>query len=234
MRVRKMKNSDERFSRAGEGLLTDDPLRDLPLRKNAPDRMLCAEIGCGKGKFIAGTAASSPERDFIALEKISDVITLAMERFKEDGSALPENLRFVCADVSELQKLLPPGSLDVIYLNFSDPWPKARHEKRRLTYHEYLGLYRSLLREGGKVIMKTDNRGLFDYSLESFASNGWEVSELTFDLHHSEWNEGNITTEYEDNFSAKGFPICRGVFSPVGAVGADAPEPRITSLGIRP
>lgn len=204
MRVRKKKNSAARMAVCAP-LLTEEPRAAF-----APGRPLFVEIGCGKGKFISALAKRTPQADFIAVERISDVILLAMERVAQSP---PPNLRFYNGSAESLAGLLNPASLDGIYLNFSDPWPKARHEKRRLTYKTYLDMYARLLRPGGAVIMKTDNRPLFEYSLAEFALCGWNAEKVTFDL-HSLGEPDNIMTEYEETFSAKGATICRAVFHP--------------------
>ncbi|MBQ7293054.1 MAG: tRNA (guanosine(46)-N7)-methyltransferase TrmB, partial [Clostridia bacterium] len=120
----------------------------------------------------------------------------------------PDNLRFIIGDAKNLSEWFPDSCADGIYLNFSDPWPKAGHAKRRLTYRTFLELYRKLLKDGGVLVLKTDNVGLFDFSLDEFEACGLEVVWFTRDLHNSEYNEGNVMTEYEANFSSQGFPIC--------------------------
>ena len=200
MRMRKKKHGAERLSACGElfydqGADTFDSARPLHL-----------EIGCGKGAFICAMAAKYPDVNFIAVEKISDVLLLAMERAKREEL---KNLRFLNCDAAVLGKKLPPHSLTRIYLNFSDPWPKKGHTKRRLTYRTYLNLYRELLREGGSVVQKTDNPVLFDFSLEEFPACGYTLKNVTRDLHHSIWEEDNVHTEYEDHFASMGMPIHR-------------------------
>ena len=133
-------------------------------------------------------------------------IMLAMEKAK---AAEVKNVIFLNLNAQYIRDYFDDGEIDRIYLNFSDPWVKARHAKRRLTSESFLNDYRALLSDGGAVFFKTDNRGLFDYSLESFAENGWRLEHITFDLHASEYAEGNIMTEYERNFSSKGQPIHR-------------------------
>ncbi|MGN1094900.1 MAG: tRNA (guanosine(46)-N7)-methyltransferase TrmB [Eubacteriales bacterium] len=209
MRVRKKKNGDIRFDACRELYIEFD--------KNSPEKISLpelfpgytrfrAEIGCGKGTFIAETAKRNPDIAFLAVERVRDVAIFASEKIKE--AELP-NVRFICADATALTALLPKGALETIYINFCDPWPKARHAKRRLTSEGFLRLFRELLSDDGKIEFKTDNIGLFEYSLEEFPKAGFEMKDITFDLHKSEWNEGNIETEYEKNFSAKGFKINR-------------------------
>ena len=131
---------------------------------------------------------------------------LAMEKAK---AAQVDNVTFICFDAGKLEEIFEENELSEIYLNFSDPWPKKRHAKRRLTYISFLEIYKKILKSGGKIFFKTDNRPLFDFSLEQFELAGIPLSEVTNDLHRSPWEEGNIHTEYEDNFSAKGFTINR-------------------------
>ncbi len=222
MRMRRKKHGDTR--REALSALMIDPealkngsVRDFFENKEAP---LHLEIGCGKGDFAIGMAMRHPEINFIAMERVADVILCAMEKCAgmEPGEQristaeeLPKNIRFLLGNANELVSYFRAGEIDALYLNFSDPWPKSGHEKRRLTYVSFLKQYQSVLVPNGKLTMKTDNRALFDYSLESFAANGWETADVSYDLHHSEWNEGNIETEYERNFSAKGFSINRVV-----------------------
>ena len=163
------------------------------------------EIGCGKGRFITETAKRNPDIRYIAVEKVSNVIVLAME--KAAAEEIP-NLRFMRGKFEVLAESFPDKSVDRIYLNFSDPWPKKGYAKRRLTHGGFLEIYKRILKDDGDICFKTDNRELFDFSLESFPENGFTLSEVTFDLHNSDF-EGNIMTEYEEKFSQMGFPICR-------------------------
>lgn len=163
------------------------------------------EIGCGKGNFITKTALNNPNIRYIAIEKVSNVIVLAMEKAK--NSEL-ENLRFMRGNFEYLGETFPDKSVDRIYLNFSDPWPKKGYAKRRLTHGGFLEIYKRILKDNGEICFKTDNRDLFDFSLESFPENGFTLSDVTYDLHNSDF-EGNIMTEYEERFSSMGVPICR-------------------------
>lgn len=209
MRMRKKKHGEERILACAE-LLIEDPtvLKDQP---DAPfadkSRKLCLEIGCGKGNFAVGMAAKNEDCNFIAMERVRDVCCLALEKAMACKESRPDNLRFIIGDADNLEEWFPEHCLDVLYLNFSDPWPKAGHAKRRLTHRNYLAKYKKLLKEGGLLIFKTDNVGLFDFSLEEFAEFGLTVEWMTRDLHNSDRAEGNVMTEYEKNFSEKGFPI---------------------------
>ncbi len=209
MRVRKKKNGDARKAALGTLVLpfAYDNITPISLSEIFPDKKsIRIEIGCGKGAFIIGMAKRYPDVGFIAVEKVSDVMVIAAEKLKAEGI---ENVRFLCCDAVHLGELFPAGTFERIYLNFSDPWPKARHAKRRLTYHTMLERFKPLLAENGRIEFKTDNRDLFDFSLEEFPMAGYTLENVTFDLHASEWAENNIVTEYEANFSAKGFKINR-------------------------
>lgn len=209
MRMRKKKHGAERIEACSELLLPNVKISAESVHKifkNDTDRPLWLEIGCGKGAFVCGLAEQNPDANLIALERIADVCMLAMEKCKAQGS---DNVRFLVGDVAKLWDIFEDGAIDRIYLNFSDPWPKAGHAKRRLTHRNFLEQYRRILKPDGAIFFKTDNRGLFDFSLEEFEAYGFRLENLTYDLHNSEWNEGNIMTEYERNFSAKGFTINR-------------------------
>ena len=166
------------------------------------------EIGMGKGKFLMELAARNPEINYIGIEKYSSVLLRALEKRQETEL---NNLYFIRYDAEYLTEIFETEEVDRIYLNFSDPWPKDRHAKRRLTSKEFLGKYDRVLKRDGEVMFKTDNRILFDFSLEEAKIAGWELREVTYDLHHSEYAEGNIMTEYEEKFSAEGNPIHRQV-----------------------
>ena len=200
MRMRKKKHGSERIAACSDYMIHDP----LEISKFPVD----LEIGCGKGSFIYGMATKYPEIDYIAMEKISDVIMFAAEKIK--ANAVP-NVKFIIGDAKDLATYFPAASVRRIYLNFSDPWPKSGYFKRRLTYKGFLELYKTVLVPDGEIILKTDNVNLFDFSLEQFEEAGFKLRELTRDLHNSEYNEDNVVTEYERNFSEKGFPIHRVV-----------------------
>ena len=167
---------------------------------------LYIEIGMGKGQFILEMARRNPEKNFIGIEKYSSVLVRALEKCETFEG---DNLRFIRMDAEEIAEVFAENEVDGIYLNFSDPWPKDRHAKRRLTYRDFWNRYRQILTPAGKVIFKTDNRPLFHFSLEEVAAAGWTLDNVTYDLHHSPYVEGNIMTEYEAKFSALGNPIHR-------------------------
>ena len=166
------------------------------------------EIGMGKGQFILNMAKAHPEINFIGIERYSSVLLRALEKYDTEEFEMLENIRFICMDAREIEYVFAPAEVDKIFLNFSDPWPKARHAKRRLTSTEFLARYEKVLVESGRVEFKTDNTELFNFSLEQVKEAGWALIAYTYDLHHQEeMNEGNIMTEYEQKFSEKGNPI---------------------------
>ena len=210
MRMRKKKHGAERIEACSSLLI-----RDASLLQNGFDGIFDAErpvhleIGCGKGNFAVGMAQKYPDVNLIAMERVADVCCIALEKAmtaKDDRST--DNLRFLIGDAKVLTEHFPCHSLDCIYLNFSDPWPKAGHAKRRLTHRSFLAIYRRLLKEDGILRFKTDNVGLFDFSLEEFNEFGCEILWQTRDLHGSDRAADNVMTEYEKNFSEKGFSIC--------------------------
>ncbi len=167
------------------------------------------EIGMGKGKFLMELARQNPDIHYIGIEKFSSVLVRAVEKMEADP--LP-NIHFIRMDAEIIPEVFEKGEVEKIYLNFSDPWPKERHAKRRLTSRQFLARYEQILKEGGRIEFKTDNRDLFDFSVEEVKEAGWVTDLCTYDLHHSEYLEGNVMTEYEEKFVAKGNPICKIVF----------------------
>lgn len=168
------------------------------------DQPIELELGSGKGQFIIEKAQQNPERNFIAMEL--QPVAAAMILKKQLQAQLP-NLQILVANGRQLPELFATGEISKLYLNFSDPWPKTRHEKRRLTAPNFLKLYQSILPAQGVVEFKTDNQGLFEYSLGSFNHYGMEFDKISLNLHQSPWAENNIMTEYEAKFSQKGQPI---------------------------
>ena len=165
------------------------------------------EIGCGKGDFAVGMAAKYPDYNWIAMERVPDVACLALEKAMAAKDTRPDNLRFMIGDARNVAEWFPAHSVDCLYLNFSDPWPKKGYAKRRLTHAGFLNLYREVLCEGGMLKLKTDNEGLFDFSMEEFEAMGLTVLFSSRDFHKTPEAEGNIMTEYEANFSSQGMPI---------------------------
>lgn len=173
------------------------------------DHPIHIEIGMGKGRFLMELAAKNPDINYVGIEKYSSVLIRALEKMSEMETPLA-NIRFVRMDAEAITKVFGTGEVDRIYLNFSDPWPKARHAKRRLTSREFLARYEQILADDGVVEFKTDNKGLFEFSLEEVEAAGWKLLAHTFDLHNqAEMMEGNVMTEYEEKFSSMGNPICK-------------------------
>ena len=165
------------------------------------------EVGMGKGQFIITLAENNPDINYIGIEKYSSVLVRAIE--KQEEKQLP-NLFFIRMEAEKIADVFEKNEVSQIYLNFSDPWPKDRHAKRRLTSVQFLERYEKILKTKGHVIFKTDNRDLFDFSLEQEKeAPHWTLLNYTFDLHNSQYVEGNVMTEYESRFVAKGNPICR-------------------------
>lgn len=168
------------------------------------------EVGMGKGRFIMELAQTHPDINYIGIERYSSVLLRGLE--KRSQLEL-DNIYFMCIDAKTLPDIFAPGEVSRIYLNFSDPWPKDRHAKRRLTSPAFMGVYGRILAPGGTVEFKTDNRELFEYSLESIPASGWNILAHTFDLHGNPMAEGNVMTEYEMKFAGEGKPICKLIAS---------------------
>lgn len=192
------------------------------------DHPIHIEVGMGKGRFITELARKHPEINYIGIERYTSVLLRAVEKLQgrevTDGEItedkvsaqsredIPENLYFICMDATELPEVFAPEEVARIYLNFSDPWPKDRHAKRRLPSRQFLARYDQILKKDGTIEFKTDNRGLFDFALEEIEPAGWRLLMHTFDLHaDAELMKDNIMTEYEEKFASKGNPICKMV-----------------------
>jgi tRNA (guanine-N7-)-methyltransferase len=171
----------------------------------AKNQALHIEIGTGKGRFITEMAKAHPDINYIGIEIYESIIVAALDRLIE--ADLP-NLKLLNVNATDLKNFFEKNDVDRVYLNFSDPWPKVRHVKRRLTYKDFLKIYEDILVDGGEIHFKTDNQGLFEYSLMSFSEYGLLLKFLSLDLHQSNY-EGNIMTEYEEKFSNKGNRIYR-------------------------
>lgn len=168
------------------------------------DNPIYVEIGTGKGRFITTLAENNPDINYVGIEKYSSVLIRALEKQQE---LQLNNLIFIRMDAENVNDIFEKEEIDKIYLNFSDPWPKDRHAKRRLTSRQFLARYNEFLKKEGTVEFKTDNRDLFDFSVEETKEAGWNIEQITYDLHNSEMNEGNVMTEYEIRFSSEGTPI---------------------------
>lgn len=217
MRMRKKKHADDRLLACKEYLYNHDgePLSSPAFEICKEDRAVYLEIGAGKGGFAVGMVKQNPGVAYFAMERVTDCVVLAAERAKKEN--IGTNLRFIIDTADNLTRIFAPGTVDAIFLNFSDPWSKKGYAKRRLTHARYLAVYMQLLKDGGTLRFKTDNVGLFDFSLEQIAEVGLETTKLTRDLHSSEWNDGNVVTEYEAAFSSQGVKInMLEVVKPVG------------------
>ena len=209
MRLRNIPGSRETIA-ASEFVVHEDVMREKKGNWNTVfgnTNPICIEVGMGKGRFITELAGQNPDKNYVGIEKYSSVLLRALEK----RETLPEltNLYFLRMDAEDLPEVFGKNEVSTIYLNFSDPWPKDRHAKRRLTSDRFLAVYDKILQPDGIIEFKTDNQDLFRYSLESIPEAGWQVTSHTFDLHHSDMAEGNVMTEYETKFSAEGKPICK-------------------------
>lgn len=170
------------------------------------DNPIHIEVGTGKGQFVLGMALQNPDINYIGIELFDSVIVCALEKIEVENK--PSNLRLLKVDGAKLEEFFEKGDVDRVYLNFSDPWPKTRHAKRRLTHEGFLKIYENILVDNGEIHFKTDNRGLFEYSLVSMNEYGMALNYVSLDL-HANMPEDNIMTEYEEKFSKLGQPIYR-------------------------
>lgn len=211
MRLRNVTGSREVIAES-RYVVPEDSLHDMPGKWHAlfgNQQPIHLEIGMGKGKFIHTMAMEHPEINYLGIEKYSTVLLRAVQ--KMEAMELP-NLKFLRMDAEEITQVFGPGEVDRIYLNFSDPWPKDRHAKRRLPSKEFLARYDQILAKDGWIEFKTDNRALFDFAVEELQPSGWKAKVVTYDLHADPaLMEGNVMTEYEEKFSAMGNPICKYV-----------------------
>ena len=217
MRMRKKKNLEPRLLAVEEYMLdahSDDPNASTAVLAKeyynykevfGNPNPVYLEIGCGKGQFVTELAARHPENNYIAVEKVSNVIVMAAERAKAAGLT---NVRFMLCGAEYLPKFLPPHSIAGLYLNFSCPYPKHTYANRRLTNGRFLALYKEMLASGAEIHQKTDNMHFFEYSIEEFVKAGYLLKNISLDLHNSDF-EGNIVTEYENRFASQGYPIYR-------------------------
>ena len=207
MRMRKKKHSEDRLLRCEEYLYvpSGEVLTNPAEQVFGREAEVYLEIGAGKGGFAVGMVKQNPSVAYFAMERVTDCVVLAAERAKEEGAS--DNLRFVIDTADNLTRIFARGTIDRIFLNFSDPWSKKGYAKRRLTHRRYLSVYMNLLRDGGKLRFKTDNVGLFDFSLEEIEAIGITPDVVTRDLHASPYMQGNVVTEYEAAFSNMGTKI---------------------------
>ena len=213
MRLRNIPRAKGVLEEHGNVIKEEKRLKGSWQQEFGNDHPIHIEIGMGKGQFLLSLAKRNPDINYIGIERYSSVILRAVERYDEEIKEAEtkdflSNIRFICMDATEIEEVFAPEEVDKIYLNFSDPWPKKRHARRRLTSKEFLARYDKVLKKEGVIEFKTDNRDLFQFSLEQVEEAGWILKAHTWDLHHDEqMNEGNVMTEYEEKFSSLGNPI---------------------------
>lgn len=206
MRVRKRKGAEEHLANHPQYVILEpEAAKGKWHELFGNDNPIHIEVGSGKGAFITGMAQQKPNINYIGIDIQLSVLSYALDKVLASGA---ENVKLLRVDGSSLTNYFEDGEVDMMYLNFSDPWPKSRHEKRRLTYKTFLDTYKQILPENGEIHFKTDNRGLFEYSLASFSQYGMVLNKVWLDLHASDY-EGNVMTEYERKFSEKGQVIYR-------------------------
>ena len=204
--MRKKKNCDNRMEVCSEiWIKNPEDLKGKWSDLFGNENPVHIEIGCGKGQFITGMAEKNPDINYVAIDVVPDVLVIALEKATAKDI---KNVRFIIADAAKLCDYFEQFEISRIYLNFSDPWKKKKQAKRRLTHKNFLDIYKKLLRNGDFIYFKTDNRPLFEFSLNSFAEEKFKMQNITFDLHNSGY-EGNVMTEYETRFSEQGMPIYR-------------------------
>lgn len=222
MRMRKKPNLIPRMERCSRFLIREPASYRGHWRQLKPDaKEIRLEIGCGKGRFSAETAQQHPDVLYIALERVPDAMVIAMERSQEKDL---DNIFFIDGDAAKLREYFAPGEVDLLYINFCDPWPGLKHARRRLTHEQFLILYRGILKDGGQIHFKSDNHDLFEWSLFQFPKAGFILSEVTRDLHGQGIN--GVMTDYEEKFYQMGTPINRCV----GTKEAMDPEPEFKPI----
>ena len=205
MRLRHIKGAEEEIAESPYVVQDPQSLKGRWHEFFGNDNPIRIEVGMGKGKFIMELAQMNPDINYVGIERYSSVLLRGLQKRAELELS---NIYFMRIDALELTEVFADNEVERIYLNFSDPWPKDRHAKRRLTSKEFMARYDQILVPDGQVEFKTDNRPLFDFSVESVKEAGWQLKAVTYDLHHDEeLVQGNVMTEYEERFSAKGNPI---------------------------
>lgn len=208
MRLRNIPGADDVIQRHPIAVKESKEHKGIWSSVFANEHPIHIEIGMGKGQFILNLAKRNPKINYIGIERYSSVLLRALEKFDTEEFCELTNVRFICMDAMELPEVFETEEVEKIYLNFSDPWPKARHARRRLTSTTFFAQYEKVLAKEGTIEFKTDNRSLFEFSLEQVDEAGWKLLGHTFDLHHdAQMNQGNVMTEYEEKFSGQGNPI---------------------------
>ena len=210
MRLRHIKGAEEEIAESPYVVQEPKELKGKWHEFFGNNNPIRIEVGMGKGKFIMELAEKNPDVNYVGIERYSSVLLRGLQKRAEMDVS---NIYFMRIDALELAEVFDAEEVDRIYLNFSDPWPKDRHAKRRLTSDRFLPIYDQILKKDGIIEFKTDNQGLFNYSMESIPEAGWTIEASTYDLHNSWMNEGNVMTEYEIKFSSEGNPICKLVAS---------------------
>lgn len=204
MRLKKVNGAKEKIE--ASDYLIKDPINHRgkfnKLFKNK--KPIRVEVGMGKGNFILNNALKYPEINFIGIEKYDSVLVRAIEKIEEQDTII-KNLKLICIDANEINNIFD-HEIDCVFLNFSDPWPKKKHTNRRLTSPIFLDKYDSIFKDNKHIILKTDNRKFFEYSVSSFSNYGYQINDISLNLHEDN-EEDNIMTEYEEKFNSKGFPI---------------------------
>ena len=208
MRLRHIKGAEEEIAESPYVVQDPQSLKGKWNEFFGNNNPIRIEVGMGKGKFIMELAEKNPDVNYVGIERYSSVLLRALQKRAEMELS---NIYFMRIDALELAEVFDEGEVDRIYLNFSDPWPKDRHAKRRLTSDRFLPIYDKIMKNDGIIEFKTDNQDLFTFSLESAEEGGWEILAYTRDLHHGPMCEGNVMTEYEEKFSSQGNPICKMV-----------------------
>lgn len=216
MRLRHIKGCEDFITDAKECIREDKAIALKGKIQNIFDirRPLQIEIGMGKGQFIRNMAIKHPDINFIGVERYESVLMKAVQRKRNlEADKTIDNLKFLCADARKLAEIFEAGEADKIFLNFSDPWPKDRHADRRLTSPYFFDIYDRILKSDGVIEFKTDNVGLFEYSLKVIKDSKWRLDFCSFDFHSEKESEENIMTEYEEKFAGQGNKICKMIIS---------------------
>ena len=211
MRLRNIPGSREVIANHPSCILEENPQKGSWSDIFGNSNPVHIEVGMGKGRFIMTLARQNPDINYIGIEKYSSVLVRALEKLDEDPI---DNIRFIRMDAENINDMFDQEEVSRIYLNFSDPWPKDRHAKRRLTSETFLKRYDKILKKDGQIEFKTDNQDLFDFSLEQVEPAGWKLIASTRDLHHDNiLIRGNVMTEYEEKFSSQGNPIFKMIIN---------------------